>query len=131
MFFNKESITNNIMTSFVSSKTLTYKSRHSLRMKQTKPSILPNDLIMRIIREADGGLYKHQDNLFTCLAQILVASKVARAMPPARFVGGEALNLLLCLDKNDWMTDGSQSVLWVCESSDDDIDTDEEFPEDY
>jgi hypothetical protein len=40
------------MTTFVIPKTLTYKQRHALRMKQTEPSILPNDIIMKIIRWA-------------------------------------------------------------------------------
>jgi hypothetical protein len=30
------------------------------RIKSASPSILPNDLIMRIIQEADGGLREHQ-----------------------------------------------------------------------
>jgi hypothetical protein len=40
------------MTTFVRGNTLTYKQRHSLRMKQTEPSILPNCIIMKIIRWA-------------------------------------------------------------------------------
>ena len=31
---------------------LTYSNRHKLRMTQTNPSVIPNDLIIRIIQEA-------------------------------------------------------------------------------
>jgi len=55
---------------FVLKNTLTYKNRHSLRMDQTTATILPNDLIRRIIREADGGRYTHKIALMACLKQI-------------------------------------------------------------
>lgn len=49
---------------------LTYKNRHPLRMKQTLPSILPNDLIMFIIKNADGGLNTHKKKFQFCLLDI-------------------------------------------------------------
>ena len=128
MFFNKESITNNIMTSLVglplaykctptaslvSSKTLTYKSRHSLRMKQTKPSILPNDIIMLIIREADGGFYKHQDNLLSCLSRIVSArEKEERSWFFDRHEPMSLCwaNMMIFFEKNNWITKSAQSV---------------------
>ena len=38
---------------------LTYKNRQALRMRQTTPSILPFDLVARIIKQADGGRSTH------------------------------------------------------------------------
>jgi hypothetical protein len=49
---------------------LTYRNRHKLRMKQTLPSILPNILIMNIIKLADGGLATHEQKFQFCLLDI-------------------------------------------------------------
>ena len=46
---------------------LTYKNRHALRMRQTTPSILPFDLVARIIKQGDGGRSTHMEKFKSVL----------------------------------------------------------------
>ena len=62
---------------------LTYKNRHALRMRQTTPSILPFDLVARIIKEADGGRSTHQKRM----AYVLLDLEQMRG-PPGCIGGG-------------------------------------------
>ena len=57
---------------FVKGESLTYSNRHQLRMNQTDSSVLPNDIIMRIIREGNGGRYgyTHKNQFNRCVDEL-------------------------------------------------------------
>ena len=55
--------------------------RHALRMAQTPPSILPNCLIMKIIKEADGGRSTHKLKFKAVLANITQMEPVGCGEP--------------------------------------------------
>tara|TARA_R110002072_G_scaffold149786_2_gene297726 strand:- start:1152 stop:1619 length:468 start_codon:yes stop_codon:yes gene_type:complete len=59
---------------------LTYRNRHKLRMKQTLPSVLPNILIMNIIKLADGGLATHEKKFQSCLLDIKQMVRVGHSL---------------------------------------------------
>ena len=51
---------------------LTYSNRHKLRMTQTDPSVIPNDLIIRIIQKGHGGRYgyTHRPQFDRCVDEL-------------------------------------------------------------
>lgn len=51
---------------------LTYSNRHKLRMTQTNPSVIPNDLIIRIIQKGHGGRYgyTHRPQFDRCVDEL-------------------------------------------------------------
>ena len=59
---------------------LTYSNRHKLRMEQTDPSEIPNDLILRIIREANGGRYGYtgRPQFDACMVELTKLSKYTK-----------------------------------------------------